>query len=224
MFRNKTKVAPDDLSLRDRIVNFCRDGFTKTNFKKWLTDTKINPRESSGITCLHEAIRYGRYKLVKYLLKNGADPNSSDFFFYREETPLLLAIESNSKQKIPCTKMGRLLIRYGARVDYRDISGDTPLHYACKCMSLEYADLFLSYGVDINVKDNTLQTPLHMFVFSCWLKKDIIREELLYGLLSAGADYRLRNRYGETPLEMLEKLHKLPSGTWAEFLETRRYV
>jgi hypothetical protein len=71
--------------------------------------------QSTGETCLHQAIRNGSLSLVQKLLRHGVDPNRKS---YTGESPLLLSIRSFDFVDIPiCLNIIRSLRRYGANID-----------------------------------------------------------------------------------------------------------
>ena len=64
-----------------------------------------------GNTPLHEAVERGHRDTVQYLLRNGADPDSTNYF---GETPLFLAIDKSY------FSIASLLLDYGASINFYD--------------------------------------------------------------------------------------------------------
>ncbi|CAF1120314.1 unnamed protein product, partial [Brachionus calyciflorus] len=60
-----------------------------------------NVRNNEGKTLLHITAEYGKLKLVKWFVEQGASPDNKDF---NEETPLDLAIKQNNKNVIEYLK------------------------------------------------------------------------------------------------------------------------
>lgn len=87
----------------------------------------------------------------------------------------------------------RLLVANGARVNCRDITARTPLHYSAIYSKSDTAKLLLEFGAVIDARTNLKQTPLH-----------IAARNGLYDmsqlLLSAGAEVDVRDVFSDTPL------------------------
>ncbi|KAF4456094.1 hypothetical protein F53441_1709 [Fusarium austroafricanum] len=163
----------------------------------------INERDSLGRAPIHSA--QFSYKLRR-LLEAGADPNAetkdgktalhclpkvNDLQYLKllvEEghadinkrehckgmTPLLSAIQHDSDLAIP-------MLEFGSDCTFTDIEGNGPLHYACS----HYGRVRNSNGMDMDGDKKRTQL------------------ELLRALLEAGADPKLVNCDGETPLHIL---------------------
>jgi len=92
---------------------------------------------------------------TELLLKNGADPNSRDF--YCEKTALMYASEYSSIEKV------ELLLKYGADPNLKDKSEYTALMFACKRSegsSIEIVSLLLKYGANSKLKNFREKTAL----------------------------------------------------------------
>lgn len=92
---------------------------------------------------------------LEFLLKNGADPNSSN---YDNTTPLIIACKNRQLDAI------RLLIKYGANIDHQDNNGDTPLIALCESIqSIEQCELIeylIKNGSKPNAKTKSGNTAL----------------------------------------------------------------
>lgn len=125
-------------------------------------------------------------KAARNLLRAGSDPNGTDKN-YDDITALFLAVENND------IAMARLLISYGAKVDVKDSSGDTPFSRIDKETSPEIVRLLISRGADPNVRDSEGNTPLMEAAKYGNL-------ELMRLLISVGSDMSATDNGGNTPL------------------------
>ena len=160
-----------------------------------------------GSTPLLTALRMGDKILIKRLLSLGADPNLEAIPLQQtvslnnlETTEILLqkGADPNLKNQIGdtaiysaiTTEMLKLLMDYNADVNVRNNSGCTFLH---RCVFDDYTNLislFLDRVVNINETDLDRCTCLHYTVDS----------ETVQTLIEAGADPRIQNWRGNTPL------------------------
>jgi ankyrin repeat protein len=97
-------------------------------------------------------------------------------------------------------------------INHHDGLGNTALHYAVLQGSTTVLEHLLCYdGCDVD-PINRLEkaTPLHLAVVT---EDPQLREELVKSLLDAGADYRIRDKNGETAQDLVkpndEKVHDL---------------
>jgi ankyrin repeat protein len=123
------------------------------------------------------------YQVAEYLLSKGANPNrqvENDGY-----TPIFGRGE----------KLGALLLKYGAKLDVRTKTGETPLHYACYFDDKQSAIRFLlAHKADVNARDEQRRTPLH----ACFrLNASPTIVELI---LKAGADPNEKDKDGRTPV------------------------
>lgn len=99
------------------------------------------------------SISFGQLKIVKYLLKRGADVNTVFEKGDTGYTPLLVA----------CFKgrfnVAKLLIEKGANIHCANFEGETCLMGALECVPL--LEYLIEKGVDVNAQDHYLNTPLH---------------------------------------------------------------
>lgn len=88
------------------------------------------------------------------------------------------------------------LIEQGADINIQGNHGNTALIWACIHSVKPLASELVELGADLNVQDASGYTALHAACISSdcdWLMKL---------LLDAGADFEIKNNYGETPLDI----------------------
>ena len=94
------------------------------------------------------AVVSGNYEKVLNMLKNRVDPNSHTETFFR---PLNFAAMQGN------VKIAKLLIDYGADVDYVDDNGEIPLEYALGGKSpYKMVSLLLDHGAGETLDQNNL--------------------------------------------------------------------
>lgn len=115
-------------------------------------DMKIGP---SGESLLHIATQFGRFELVKFLLRSGAEVDIRD----NVQRTALHIVSFLTKQN--AEKILNLLLKHGADVEVRDSNGRTPLDRAASVRKTEnIARLLLEANADVDPKDNQERTPL----------------------------------------------------------------
>ncbi len=163
----------------------------------------INAATESEDTPLYYAILFDRPEIFEVLLDAGADP---DIPSERGMTPLMQIVSQHTPSRL---MMAEALIKAGANLDARNVSGRTALHTVALmdvlggegcCETYEEADakvaqLIIDAGADINARDANGMTPL---LFSIVEKHRRVTEVLL----EAGADTNTPNHFGRTPLEI----------------------
>jgi len=130
---------------------------------------------------------------VELLIDHGAHINMVNNYGY---TPLIYAIDSYSNYRI-----AEMLIRKGARPDEPPTRAGAALVAAVEQTYEEMIILLFDAGANINARecDETRRTPLHYAVH--WGYPGVVQL-----LLSCGADPHVKDRDGQTPLDIA--LHK----------------
>ena len=139
-----------------------------------------------------------RYNLARLLLKHGANVNEP-----RKDntTPLHLAIKSRSYE------MAQILLDHGAEPNVATKIGETPLHLALQrryyppeseIFISSLVRLLLERGADVNAQDKYNITPLLLAIKGKMY-------EIARILLSRGAEPKVKNNGGKTPLHLLSE-------------------
>jgi ankyrin repeat protein len=188
--------------------------------KDWLTkETNVNVRHGGNTVLLHGAAYWGRKDICELLMSKGADPNITDD---EGKTPLhYAAIFNGCEMGSPCSKdlvrgkieVCELLIRKGAKVNvrdkgnYGDVSGNTPLHYACSPMFSSpppellrtMVELLISRGADVATTNNAGQTALH-----CLLSFGVCSDSvnIIQQFVTGGGNINAKDSDGRTPFEL----------------------
>lgn len=153
----------------------------------------VNAQDEKGLTPMHYACQEGHHRVVSALIFHGADCNirTKD----GQRTPIQVALASGypniakilyyhgkAQVNITTTK-GRTVLHLCAMfadaydlleailavrkldIDTQDKYGNTPLHYAVKCGSLEMVKLLVEAGADIKTRNQANMTPLHIAIY-----------------------------------------------------------
>ena len=100
--------------------------------------TEVDTKDQEGRTPLYLATAYGRYEVVKILLKYGAKVDGQNY--EPGVTALFGAIQNNR------IKIAKILIKNGADVNAKAKDGSTPLSLATKDNDPEMVKLLKSLG------------------------------------------------------------------------------
>ncbi|KAK1826466.1 ankyrin repeat-containing domain protein [Podospora conica] len=118
--------------------------------------------------------------------------------FPRTTTPLHVAARYGRNVVI------KLLLRYQADINARDLTGRTPLMVAVSSEQRGTTKLLVEKGASVNDADNDGATPLHLAI-----SHDSI--EATQYLLSVGADANAADTFGDTPLTAVLKRETWPA-------------
>jgi ankyrin repeat protein len=120
-----------------------------------LDKSLLHNRSHDGETAIIKASENGRTPVVRFLLKNGANPNDADTTS-AGQTPLIHAAFNGH------TKIIKLLLDAGADIEKKNnIPGEGPLINAVQEGKIEVAKLLLERGANPNV-ENTEGETVHM--------------------------------------------------------------
>ena len=112
----------------------------------------VKIRDDLGRTPLHIAVEAGRLPLVNFFIQSGSNVNATDSL--KAFSPLHYACLHSY------TKTARFLLARGAFVNFPDIDGNTPLHYAAGNGNPDLVELLLLHGARNDVLNNFSQSPL----------------------------------------------------------------
>jgi ankyrin repeat protein len=156
---------------------------------------KVNGRDKDDQTSLYLAMRRDWFKLVRILLKHGADASAETI---NGKTPLHILLECWMYTEDTALNHARLLLDHGAEVDRRDKDNRTPLNLAMWRKWFNLVQILLEHGADANANNNG-KTPLHI-LSEPWMygEEDVLNHARL--LLKHGAEVNRRDRDNQTPL------------------------
>lgn len=146
----------------------------------------FNHKDDNNYNLLHCAARYGQFKIVKYLIKNGtnqleldndgltalhyaAHGGSSDIVKYLIKQKQIAIDVENNKYLTPllvAAKQGHLdvikiLYSKGANISQRYDDGRNALHFAVQNKSTKCVQYLLKKGLHVNSVDHNGFTPVH---------------------------------------------------------------
>jgi len=154
----------------------------------------VNAQDIYGSSTLHTAIFYSREDIVRCLIEYGADANIKDKFGL---TPL----HSFASHLIPNFFIGRMLIENGgADVNANSKWQGTPLHIAASRSTSITSAFLIENGANARAVDCFGSTPLH-----CAVKGRTCRELVINFFLRIGADISVRDKYGDTPVDIAKR-------------------
>lgn len=188
-------------------------------------------------SCLHFASYLNSYKMVKFLLDLGANPNSVDSML---QTPLFSVVRSGN------IHLAELLLSYGADINFQDKYQYSPLMWFCSdsdahCIKNKPMFEFLvKKGAHLELKNLRGMTTLHVscaagnfvavkeLIGQCDLGvTDDVEEntalhiacsngssDIVELLLGAGSKLECRNKYNETPLLCTVKIPQISPLTY----------
>eukprot|EP00854_Cymbomonas_tetramitiformis_P013989 gene13989-16534_t len=137
---------------------------------------------------LWEAARIGSISSLESFVAAGGDLDARD-----EEvgsTPMIEAVWHGHEDVV------KYLIKHSADIDKKDLTKNSPLHWAAKTGREDILELLLDEDVSLNAKNEKEETPLHMGVHF----QQIEAVRLL--LKAKGINMNEVNKHGRTPLDM----------------------
>ena len=162
-----------------------------------LSRSDVRADVAGATSALHSAAQYNHVECLQAFLAPDSPVNANSLNQYGHYP--LQSAAGNAR-----LEAGQLLWAHGAVCTVRDREGRTPLHSVCcrsgrKAERAQILGIFLESGGDnvMNAQEDEGYTPLHCAVFGYF-------PECCEVLLRAGsqASLSIRNRFGETPLEM----------------------
>ena len=157
-------------------------------FKLW-----INFKSTQGYSALHYASYRGNIEIIKLLIENGADVDVTNLLGINV---LHMASQGNEPNSIVY-----FVEKHKLKLNKKDDSGSTPLHWACYSGSEDVLNFILAYkDNDLNIQDKEGYTPLHLSVLSGIPILNLDRTRLIKKLLYSGANKRKVDNRNRTPL------------------------
>ncbi|XP_026468906.1 26S proteasome non-ATPase regulatory subunit 10-like [Ctenocephalides felis] len=168
----------------------------------------------------HWAALGGHDSLLAHLLNDGCPMDSPDDM---GSTPLILAASAGREDVV------KILLTRGADINHQNNQGHSALQYASSKGWPEIVDMLLQNGADVNITDNQGATPLHraasqgktaivrLLLANTSIKLDLTdisgntplhlaceedRQEEAKLLVLKGANLELKNKEGQTPLDL----------------------
>ncbi len=137
---------------------------------------------------------YGRHKdILQLLFEHGVNPNARDNY---GENGLLVAARSGHPE------IARMFLDAGGDIEASDfLFKQTALLKAARYYRLDVMRLLTARGANVNHRDIRGNTPLHATVSNFPFSQDSHRSAIEI-LLAHGADTRIKNNDGNTPLDI----------------------
>jgi ankyrin repeat protein len=134
---------------------------------------------------LIEAIKKENLRVVQEHLDNGVNPNARHLNDEQYQRRPILSYATLHGH----TQIMELLIKRGAEVERKDLTGRTPLSWAAEYCQFKAAKLLIDYGAKINAEDDEWGTPLSWLVYA-GPEGDMVHQLRSY-LISQGAKENL---------------------------------
>ena len=164
-------------------INRNRNKHNNMSDRSNINNNNINHNENN-INNINYNNDIGNYiKLIKYLVKNGADVNLQDL---KGETALMKAIYRKDSRLV------KYLVKNGADVNLKDLEGETALMKAVVIGKIDILES-LKMETEVNLQDLKGETALMKAAF-------IGKIDILESLLKMEADVNLQDLEGETAL------------------------
>ncbi len=189
---------------------------------------------------LDYATAYDYVEITKLLLENGADSSKAPRILDddSEMSVLLKAHGVPSKDINAKNHMGwpplvyvcrgdngehpeevHRLLALGADINIQNYKGKTGLHCAAKAGFLNVINLLIENGATVDAADDTGETPLFEAIRST-IKSGEKQRAALEALLIKGANPNIKNRKGQTPLQVAKRMRRAEAGRIVELLQS----
>ncbi len=228
-FQNLFKVNENNINLQTKnfLLNKCllyylNSSYQQMNIRclkeliKILLDYKANPNlrirytnvnntsilnNNNDNSVLFRIVEKNDLELLKEFLDHGAEINICDSHG-RNSLFYLMLIPNSENNLIDRKPMCSLLLSRGIKVNISDNSGITPLMESINKGYNYILDLFIKVGSNVNIVNfNDGNTAMHYAV----MKKN--REAIMTLLAKGKADLSIRNKNGETVVDLAKKLN-----------------
>lgn len=144
--------AVPDTSLVNAIQNSDREDVTAIN-SLLAKGADVNEKDYAGNTPLMIALSKGQFEVSKLLISHGANVNPPGDSVLFPAVGIPFVVDGNKE-------IVNLLLKNGARVNFSNKDGYTPLMAACNSNDAEIAKILVDHGAFVNVQDKDGETPL----------------------------------------------------------------
>ncbi|CAL1533317.1 unnamed protein product [Lymnaea stagnalis] len=145
----------------------------------------VRQKKHEYLNPMHLVSTCGHAPMLKFLIEAGCDVNKMGKRLKR--TPVHMAVLSNNMSCL------QLLITARAKLDMRDVFGNSPCHYAAELGLHGMLDMMIRIGTQVNSQDITAKTPLMKAVRNN-------KTESTLRLIRANADLNIADRNNEVAL------------------------
>ncbi len=151
-----------------------------------------NARDRASQTALHVAACAGRVDCIEALLRGGAS-------VHEHTISGASALHYTAICQRPAGALAaQRLLDAAAALEHRDITGQTPLHWAARARNAGAIRFLLSAGAALEAQTGYGDRPLHLALRAV----AGVGTEAVAALLAAGADINARNRFGQGPVDV----------------------
>lgn len=146
-FQNKQGVT----ALQTAVVN------ENVNAVKVLIElgADVNLKNEIGYTPLHLGAEGDEIEIVRMLIEAGANLHATEGV--EGGTPLHRVVSNQAQGNV---EIAKLLISYGADVNFQNADQSAPLHWACGNNKLTLVKILVEAGADVNIRGVQGTTPL----------------------------------------------------------------
>ena len=181
-------IYRDLVDLLYEIINIAKQITTEEIYNSF-----INSKSNKGISVFNFACYKGNMKVIKLLLKSGAD--------YSIKGTNGLSCLHHSAMTNKVTPIYYMIKYYNMNQYEKDKDGNTFFHWACYCSSIDVINFFLNDdNFDINIPNNQGIIPLQYYILS---KPEYLKP--IKKLIRRGADPYIKNKNGENSFDIVSK-------------------
>lgn len=153
----------------------------------------VNACDSAGYNSITYALIHNDYEAAKALVAHGADLNECG-----GSTPMIEIIGWDSLNDADVSKAVKFLLHHDADPYKISEDGDSALT-AASARNAELVKMFLDFGLDPNHQESSGMTPSHLaFMRYSFYHRETV--DVLKVLLDHGADLKIKDECGDTPL------------------------
>lgn len=156
----------------------------------------LQSRGEEGFTALHFASFHGNIRIIKLLVKHGAN-----VFVQNKQDINLLHVAAQGDQPISIFYFKEL----GLSINSFDVRKSTTLHWAAFAGAELALAYLVSWGANVNAYDSKGLTPLHLAVKA---SEDIRSTKSIRLLLFKGADRNAIDLNGKKPIDTVKEFRE----------------